>query len=204
MKVIELLTEDVDIVTKIRQECQPFLRESKGSPAFRGIQSNDHIITVDQTPKNRTPRNSKKKWHKMIDNEMKRQFGHKFRSNSYFIVGHPEVAREYGDEYQVFPRGDIKYCWSHLIRDPVISFATHSDRVSVRLSIKAFFERNGLGTGWTGPDEKYAAMIVEHGGYKTTGLHEALEKFDNYEIMMWSSNGYYAVHRNANIDLSDL
>lgn len=113
-----------EIIELIKTNCQPFLKEV-GEPArygmYRGIKKlpNDAPLEI-KVNKERTPVNTDKEMHSIMDNAMHKAFGIKGRSECVLTTGDFETAVMYSNPRRVFaiiPKGSFKYLWSPRIDD---------------------------------------------------------------------------------------
>jgi hypothetical protein len=125
------------VLDRIKNDCGPFIRASKGRPLLRGIPSTNNIkgadgkiekkIKIDTTkarwnahPSNRQPKDS---WtvlgfnfmfNSMIDAAFQEE---NVRLRGLFATGKDEIAERYGEMHFCFPAGEIAYLWSSKIED---------------------------------------------------------------------------------------
>lgn len=79
-----------------------------------------HLMTLEETNKNRYPRDISYEVHKLLDDEFNKQFGIRPRSSGIFTTPKYGVAKGYGGAttpFLVFPIGDYKFIWSNDIYD---------------------------------------------------------------------------------------
>lgn len=118
MRAHEIITESAFVtqqqVDLIMKDCQPFLQASDGKLVFRGQHSDQFINLVR---KNRTPKDTPKDVHKMIDDFMRSHFGIGFRSEAMFCTASLATTLQYGTPRVVFPIGNFDYCWSPSVSD---------------------------------------------------------------------------------------
>ena len=65
----------------------------------------------------REPKHNSKVVHRVADNWFFEKFGRRYRSQAYFCTGAQDVAKHYGNVYEVFPLNGFNFCWSPKIRD---------------------------------------------------------------------------------------
>jgi len=107
-----------DVIFKIKRDCDPFLKEMKGSKYFfyRGTTKLIDVIRKYKPRKNRRPTDSSLLFHNIMDNAFKEKFGWKSRSEGVFATS--DENEEYGDTSTIFfPIGKYKYIWSSSIKD---------------------------------------------------------------------------------------
>lgn len=127
MKLHELLEETdklTPIIEKIKENCQPFLSQSKGLPMMRGVSANDAasvpLFSEESVRMDRRPRNSGRQpffnwtFNAVIQEKFKIP---KVRFTSLFCSGSYGSAQYYGVPTFVFPKGNFKYLWSPKIND---------------------------------------------------------------------------------------
>lgn len=97
-----------------------WIGQSGGLVVYRGFE----LRTSESTPvlfvsprADRTPVDTHRRWHQLLDQYLQAKFGVPFRSNSLFCTGDPAVAQFYGNRYIVIPMGTGKYVWSPSIDD---------------------------------------------------------------------------------------
>jgi hypothetical protein len=104
---------------KIKDECQPFLKQAEGHPLYRGISTSlfkpffKTKVTVVQ--KDRKPRDSAKFVHDLMDDWFMKNYGVKARSEGLFSTGKITAAKGYGQVAYVFPVGNFKYLWATMM-----------------------------------------------------------------------------------------
>lgn len=115
-----------DVVIKIRSECQPWLKVSKGNFYYRGIKSlNDKPVffTKLSVRQDRIPKDSHPELHKQWDRYFKEEFGFEYRSKALFVSNKQTQAGAYGKRYIVFPIGDIEYIHAPGLNDLLDNYA---------------------------------------------------------------------------------
>lgn len=106
----------------VERDCKPFLRESKGIPAYRGIPYGVESFIHKTVRSDRKPKDTVSIIHNIVDEWFLKHFNHRFRSNAIFITGSIAQAYDYGPVYKVYPIGDIKYVWSAEMEDLKMEF----------------------------------------------------------------------------------
>jgi hypothetical protein len=116
---INEIKTSTDIISMIRKDCQPFLKEMKGSRSLLYRGSDQPVDGIEKiVPRNnRIPKNTPLKLHKQLDIVFKKGFGWKARSEGVFVSFDEVEAEFYGETYLFFPIGKYKYVWSSIYRD---------------------------------------------------------------------------------------
>lgn len=125
MKFKQFLTEAVSpeaFARQVIEECQPYISDVGPTNIFalkRGLYTNGkNFYAPLRVNQNRTPTDSSKILHNLLNQGFNEAFGIKFRSQSIFCSSNTRVASQYGNSvYYVIPRGDYKACWSSSITD---------------------------------------------------------------------------------------
>lgn len=122
--------------TLLTKNCQPYLKTIKGTKEllFRGTNQSFKLAQI--TPrKNRTPKDTPLKYHKLLDKLFNIKFGWKPRSTGIFCSGRDQ-ARVYGNVYSIWPIGQFKFIWSPVIHDlymKIYNLAWGTERWSIDL-----------------------------------------------------------------------
>jgi hypothetical protein len=136
MKLFELIAkkyspdprnyEVMKIVSYISRYCKPWLQQSAGRVAWRGIRYyhehkhrgiNAPSVFVRQTRTDRNPKDSSNAFHNLYNILINVAGGTANRSNSLFVSGSTQEASYYGKVYAVFPIGSFNYTWSPELAD---------------------------------------------------------------------------------------
>jgi hypothetical protein len=108
-----------DTISKIKKDCQPFLKEIKsvGRLLYRGskIQIKSYKILKSYL-EDRTPKNMNIEVHDYLNKQFKKKFGWPIR-NGIFVSFDPDMAASYGTPYFFFPIGKYKYSFSKKVVD---------------------------------------------------------------------------------------
>lgn len=115
-----------NVVSKIKKDCQPWLKVAKENFYYRGINSlrNKSIFfTKLSVRQDRLPRDSHNELHKQWDMYFKEKFDFEYRSKSLFVSNKPLQASAYGKRYIVFPIGDIDYIFAPGLNDLLDGYA---------------------------------------------------------------------------------
>lgn len=116
---------DVPIEEVILQRCKPFLEKFKESytngvrkTLRRGmlIQPEDTFTRI-KAKKDRTPVNTKKVIHELVDDWFNDKFGIRARSQAFFCTSDTYQAQEYGFPFLVFPEGKFQIIHSDKVKD---------------------------------------------------------------------------------------
>lgn len=140
------LTEAAKIICS---DCSKWLKETGGNLFYRGLSLSKFkdpssfrkktIITFDaedivkaaavdsllvkvQVATNRKPTDSPQWLHDAMNENLVKNTGIPFRSQSVFAVGKRSVAENYGEPFAIFPIGDFDYAWSKMMDDPAYTF----------------------------------------------------------------------------------
>jgi len=181
MKSTEFITDEDEMAEKyaglILEDCQAYLRQNnpKNAPMYRGIKA----TTMDRRENtflkkrvrldDRTPKDTSTDLHGILNDYFNERYGAPFR-NAMFCTGDFNFARNYGQVFHIFPRGNFEFLWSKDV----------DDLYSMR---DEYF-------GMVGAQEEFLTAL-KNTQYYTTDLPNAL-KYNN-EIMM-RCNSYYALN----------
>lgn len=96
----------------IQQHCGPWLDQSQGRPAYRGVSRGVAFPAfVREVRQNRRPRDSspdKDAWYEFMLNTAGSGVT---RRNALFVTGRWQYAEVYGQVYRVLPMGEFSYAW---------------------------------------------------------------------------------------------
>jgi hypothetical protein len=112
-----------DVLKRISDECQQFLKESKALPLYRGFgnkrnPSPDIGGTFLPHPEDRPALDSSPDFNFMFNAAVDAAFGIRdIRKKSLFCTGDYQTAQQFGTINFIFPAGDIDYIWSPRIND---------------------------------------------------------------------------------------
>ena len=110
----EIDPDDIDIL--IEKDCNPWLKESKGIPVYRGAKNKPYAYRGTVLT-DRKPRDTDIQIQKTFDNVIQKKYGFKPRSSGLFVTGGLFQCQRYGRVYEIFPIGKFKFLWSATIRD---------------------------------------------------------------------------------------
>lgn len=109
----------------IKDDCLPYLQspgiDLKRRMLWRGTFDITSTFSKFAPHEDRKPKNTWLGTHKIIDDWMLKNFGHRYRSNAIFCSGKPAIIKLYGDLIAVFPIGDFSCLYSSQITDLFIS-----------------------------------------------------------------------------------
>ena len=98
-------------ITKIRENCQPYLKEKV--IMYRGYNKKPiALLRKMRRRKLRKPKDTDIRIHKMADKYFNKKFGWKPRTQGVFALGDKISATYYGRPYYFFPIGKFRYVWS--------------------------------------------------------------------------------------------
>jgi hypothetical protein len=128
MRLKHFITEskDIDIafIKKLKKECKEYFYESrqfkKNLPLYRGMKKRISTYEIITPRKNRKPLSTDPVVHELLDEEFKKQFGWKPRSEGVFCIGDYPPGM-YGERYYIFPIGKLDFLWSPYIKDLTVS-----------------------------------------------------------------------------------
>jgi hypothetical protein len=105
-----------ELLAFIKKNCQPFLKESKLVPLYRGIKGGMGLGFIKDI---RTDRKSKgsSKWWQMAQYNMEKAGIKATRKNSINCSGDSEDLGMFGNVYRIFPIGKFNYSWHPKIAD---------------------------------------------------------------------------------------
>lgn len=184
-----------DFAKKLAEDCAPWLKESKGVLAYRGVSQHELDAGKEflgkqrayllQTMKGREPRDTNIVDHHDLDDAFERSFGHRFRSHAVFCQGSQSI-HHYGTRCIFLAAGPFKYVWSKKIDD----LSDFFPNVYEPGSGTAFDRKHGA----RGPNNaKLAQDFVDESKYQADGLHEALTMYPKHEIMV-ACDSYYLLY----------
>lgn len=102
----------------LQQNCKPYFAQAGwGDVLYRGVESKLPAFELYKNRGKRRPMNTKPMIQALIDDWFAKKFGVRFRAESVFAIGDPNVAASYGSLYVLFPIGEFKYCWSPDVED---------------------------------------------------------------------------------------
>jgi len=172
-----------EISNLIQRDCQPYIRANPAEPLFRGTKNAPdfflHTVRKDRKPKDTAPH-----IHEEIDYWFREKFGYPYRSAGLMTTGSDGQAREYGEEYAVFPVGKFKFCWS-----PNIGDMTGDFEWSVATAYKKKTGKHGaFGKVPEDFELDYVEEFMDDAGYKETDLNAAIKS--NNEVMIACNQAY--------------
>jgi hypothetical protein len=110
--------EDINEVGKlIRENCKPFLKESKGGILWRGMHNAPEAYEIRRTRTDRYPKDTPEHIHDAINDTFENMFGWRPRQEGVFCTGDTNFAGGYGTVVSIWPIGRIKYVWSDSVQD---------------------------------------------------------------------------------------
>jgi hypothetical protein len=106
--------------------CRPWLKAANGEVAYRGVA--DHIVDWKVKPvrKDRMSTNTPEEYHEVLQDVIKSHGFTANRTNSLFVTGDVEQARDYGTPCVAIPVGYFHYTWFGCTRDPYTMITNHS------------------------------------------------------------------------------
>jgi hypothetical protein len=126
-------------IPKIQKECKPFLKQIKGAAGtLTRHQKAIGPVFKKTTRKNRRPLDTPLKFHTLLDNWFKENFGWKARSSGLFCWGTPFPLLASG--WMVFPAGNFKYVWSSKIKDLYQYFMMEIDKGDILTEYEDVFD----------------------------------------------------------------
>lgn len=105
-----------NILSKINNECKPFLKELKGANKFlyRGTRPFDDDIEKKIVRTDRKPKLIEKELHNKLDEYTKKKFGWHMRTEGLFTTNNIRTAKNFsvdGNVVLVFPIGKFEYMY---------------------------------------------------------------------------------------------
>lgn len=109
---------------KVRKECQPYLKQvnagSDDQILWRGFDPGEYshvsFMRKDVRLTNRTPKDTTKETHDLINAEFTKRYGEPFR-DGLFVTGSINMAGRYGYTFHVIPVGNFNFIWSSTVDD---------------------------------------------------------------------------------------
>lgn len=103
------------------EHCLPWLNESNGMVAYRGVSRRvhrDRLLFTHPVRQDRKPKDSSQETHEFFNHLIDLANGVANRSNSAFATPSINTAHDYGDQsFVVLPIGRFHYTWSPDVRD---------------------------------------------------------------------------------------
>ena len=165
-----------EIFEAIQKDCKPFLKAIDNNVfsyiIFRGTKDLKNFMKK-KVRMDRKPLDTKKQYHKLLDDELYKKFKIRGRTKCIFVTGNKIDARRYGNIYSIFPIGNFKFIWSPMVKDYTYKLK-HLKQTN--------YEINDL-------SPVIKSEIV--GTYQTTDLKKAIKSGN--EIMI-SCKEYYAIY----------
>lgn len=125
--ILEDLSQLSPMIKLVRRDCQPFMKQVKGQPLYRGMKVGESksvklmgpFMIKGQVRQDRKPKDMNLSLHKTIDVNMRHHFGWNPRSAGLFASFTKTTAEGYGDEppFMIFPIGPCEFLWSRNIPD---------------------------------------------------------------------------------------
>ena len=105
----------------VKQHCQPYLElidnNIKKYRMFRGLRGTDAITMTGRVRlSGRKPFSTGTNMHKYVNRYFQIRYGEPFR-DAMFVSGKADFAKDYGNLFLVFPRGDFTFLWSPWVVD---------------------------------------------------------------------------------------
>ena len=128
MRLKQFITEgksiDIAFIKKLKKECDEYFYASRqfntNLPLYRGMKKKISTYEVIIPRKNRKPLSTDPVVHRLLDEEFKKQFGWRARSEGVFCTGdYPPGI--YGERYYIFPIGKFDFLWSPDVKDLTVS-----------------------------------------------------------------------------------
>lgn len=120
-----LMEEDFDLLaglSKIKEECGPFLHESDGLFLYRGMKIDRERVHFTPHVKQRSPRDSSRAFNAFFNAGVELTYGiENIRPRSVFATGHKGDASEYGEIFFIFPKGEVKVLYSPMVEDSYLA-----------------------------------------------------------------------------------
>jgi hypothetical protein len=162
------------------ENCKPFLKESEfhftkpdinyGVGAlYRGM--NDvklHRLTEVSGTRLRSPKDSSKEMHELLDDYFDYKFGYRYRSRGVFCSGKESIAESYGQACLIFPIGNFKYAFSKQIEDAYVDLDPKGGWGAKRTILDSF--KNDL----------YKEFIANFEGGADLGPHEINAQYEKF------------------------
>lgn len=124
MRLTHYLTENSDredIIRRIQQDCQPFLKQFKGKKVefYRGVKDHNYSTIFKRAHlEDRKPRDLSVDEHDALNKAFIDKFGWPAR-NGVFTHRSPDKVTEYGEPNIFIPIGLFEYVWSPTVDDLV-------------------------------------------------------------------------------------
>ena len=110
-----------NIIMLIEDDCQPFIKDWQKLNTIKwlmsGRQNQVKEIEKRAVRKDRTPVDTPKMIHQLMDDWFKKKFGVNSRSNAVFCSFNPNLVSDYGELFLIFPIGKYKAISSPVIDD---------------------------------------------------------------------------------------
>lgn len=167
-KVLDIIYERCHIITAAMN--------STGLVLDRGIVGSESAVFLGNSPQNRPPRNTHKKFHDRIEKNLKAAGFKARRNNSIFVLGAElGMPSAYGSNYIIFPFDGFNYTWCMTAKDLTSQFDLDVDPESDS-------QLSSAGTKFRGDmfHMDPNTFCFEYGFHQNIGLEEAMT--GRYEI----------------------
>jgi len=183
-----------DMMTMLRKDCKPFLKENKGGELLwrGGYTIFDGTYTIHTARKDRKPVDTTISVHNYIDKLFKAYHGWKARSEGVFATPSYKSTIRFGDPAIFFPIGRFQYLWEPQIKDLTTTLCKIFHLCGVDHENERTLKDPNV--------QKKLSNIIK--SYNNKRLKVAASDFDN-EIM-FQCKKYYMVHRNHFNHLQEL
>lgn len=137
MQLLQQLSEQADLYQQVVElgyllrQAKPFfdqLGNNTDSWAFRGLRQGSVPTTLAGTMeprKGRLPVDTPMIIHRMLDEQLEREFGVRYRSDATFVTGSSMHAGDYGTLCLIFPQGPFEAVYGKNVGDAYQKFRIH-------------------------------------------------------------------------------
>lgn len=185
MRYINYLTESTVDIETFRNDVSQYLNEMKGQKLWRSTNKKINGIYKLKPRLNRTPKDTPLDVHEYFDEEFKKKFGWKARSQGVFTSSSPEAFDTFGKyTYVFYPCNGYKYIWSSEVTD----MTEYLDRMELIYAPHQKWIENSL---WY--DKEYREKITKKMMNSYTDKNLTKSSWSSTEVMFYCPNGYYMV-----------
>lgn len=172
------------VIKAIKQHCQPYLKSIDNDieqyRMFRGMRGTDAVVMTGRVRLDkRSPKNTGDETHKYINRYFQVRYGERFR-DAMFVSGSADFAKDYGNLFLVFPRGEFTFIWSPNVID-IFDIDGDIDEAMYPFD----------GPGLDSVDVKSLFKYMDTLKYQTDDMKEAL--FSQKEVMV-RTQAYYGIN----------
>lgn len=177
----------------LKLNCMPFINELKSTGThkilFRGSNKPVKDIARIKPRKDRKPFDTSEYVHRILDNEFKKKFGWKARSEGVFTTASEYITGQYGKSYLFFPIGKYKYVYSLKIRDLYLNtYFILTDEELIKNYKIHYGPGNSKGTWYYKDEDTGCADTVEAVLLVSNKYKDGLTEREIRKLLRWVPN----------------